>query len=83
MGNLLESSCIENTNPVLQSESCQSIENYVESLAITNNWDKENFQERTKLYKEIIAKVIDELKNIKTELFNHEITLHLKPVQGK
>jgi len=72
MGNLFESAA-----PIKKSETSQSIENYLESLEIDlSKEDKEK-------YEKIILHVIQQVKSLKVELFNHEFTLQIRPVQGK
>lgn len=72
MGNLFESAA-----PIKKSETSQSIENYLESLEIDlSKEDKEK-------YETILLHVIQQVKLLKVELFNHEFSLQIRPVQGK
>lgn len=62
-------------------ETNQSIENYVEKLEMEEGVCYS--REKKEMYEEVILQLLDEIRNVKVEIFNHEFTVNIKPVQGK
>tara|TARA_B100001027_G_scaffold176702_1_gene127990 strand:- start:2706 stop:2936 length:231 start_codon:yes stop_codon:yes gene_type:complete len=62
-------------------ETNQSIENYVEKLEMEEGVSYS--REKKEMYEQVILQLLDEIRNVKVEIFNHEFTVNIKPVQGK
>lgn len=62
-------------------ETNQSIENYVEKLEMEEG--VRYSREKKEMYEQVILQLLDEIRNVKVEIFNHEFTVNIKPVQGK
>lgn len=62
-------------------ETNQSIENYVEKLEMEEGIRYS--REKKEMYEQVILQLLDEIRNVKVEIFNHEFTVNIKPIQGK